>query len=373
MLLRKLTLINFKNYREATIEFNDAVNCFTGKNGSGKTNLLDAIHYLSMTKSYFSSSDTQNILHGEQMFIIQGEFEVDGATESVMCSVRHGQKKQFTRNTEEYDRLSDHIGAFPVVMIAPTDQELITEGSEVRRKFIDSIISQYDHIYLDNLMKYNQVLLQRNSLLKQAALKSFVDWSTFSVWDEQLLFYGDKIFGKRHEFVKGFEPIFNKFFSFISGNNEPAGISYESKLNSDSFQELLFTNRSKDFDFQYTTTGIHKDDLVFTLKGYPVRKFASQGQQKSLVIALKLAQFSYLCNLGFSKPIVLLDDIFDKLDEGRVSRLMELVSNDEFGQLFLTDTHKNRVQEVFSGIKVPLKLFNVDEGITTAQEINETA
>jgi DNA replication and repair protein RecF len=368
MFLRKLTLINFKNYRESTIEFNSAVNCFTGKNGSGKTNLLDALYYLSMTKSYFHSADSHNILHGEQMFIIQGEFEREGAVESVMCSVRHGLKKQFTRNGEDYERLSDHIGAFPVVMIAPTDQQLITEGSEVRRKFIDSIISQYDHVYLENLIRYHQILLQRNALLKQGAAKGFIDWNLFNVWDEQLLFYGNQIFEKRHEFVVGFEPYFNKLFNFISGNNEPAGITYESKLNDTSFAELLFESRSKDSDMQYTTTGIHKDDLSLLLKGFPVKKYASQGQQKSLVIALKLAQFNYLCSLGFSKPIVLLDDIFDKLDEGRVSRLMELVSNDEFGQLFLTDTHKNRVKDVFSSIQTPFRLFNVDNGIAVPFE-----
>ena len=368
MFLQRLHLINFKNYGEVSIDFNPTVNCFTGSNGSGKTNLLDAIHYLSMTRSYFHPGDTQNIRHGEQMLFIQGDFNFDGLEESVFCGIKQGQKKQFKRNQKEYDKLSDHIGAFPVVMIAPTDQELITEGSEIRRKFMDSIISQYDHDYLNSLIRYNQVLQQRNSVLKQSAAKGFIDWAAISVWDEQLIHYGDKIHAKRKEFITGFQPLFNSLFNFISGSNETATIVYESRLNDLSFAELLISCQTKDLNLQYTTGGIHKDDLQFNLKGFPAKKFASQGQQKSLVIALKLAHYKFLCNLGFSKPIVLLDDIFDKLDEGRILRLMDWISRDGFGQLFITDSHKDRVAKVFNEINIPIKLFNVSD-----DTVNEVA
>jgi len=368
MHLQRLHLINFKNYGEVSVEFSPTVNCFTGANGSGKTNLLDAIHYLSMTRSYFHPGDTQNIRHGEQLLFIQGDFNTEGQEESVFCGIKQGQKKQFKRNQQEYDKLSDHIGAFPVVMIAPTDQELITEGSEVRRKFIDSIISQYDHDYLNSLFKYNHIIQQRNSLLKQSAIRGFTDWSAFSVWDEQLLLYGEKIHEKRKEFISGFQPLFNSLFTFISGSDETATIVYESRLNDHSFAELLISSQSKDLNLQYTTSGIHKDDLIFNLRGFPAKKYASQGQQKSLVIALKLAHFKFLCNKGFSKPIVLLDDIFDKLDEGRVLRLMEWISRDGFGQLFITDSHKDRVAKVFNEIQVPIRLFKVSEDV-----VNEVA
>ena len=368
LFLKKLQLINFRNYAEASLSFSPAVNCFTGTNGSGKTNLLDAIHYLSMTKSYFSATDNQNIRHHEAMLMIQGEFDLNGEQESVLCAIRQGQKKVFKRNQKEYEKLSNHIGTFPVVMIAPTDQELITEGSEIRRRFIDGIISQSDHIYLDNLIRYNQVISQRNSLLKQANSRGFADWSAISVWDDQLAHYGQKIFEKRKEFIQGFEPLFNTLFDAISGNSQSAGVTYESPLHEKTLSEILLQNRSRDLDLQYTSSGTHKDDLTVTLNGFPARKFASQGQQKSLVIALKLAHFNYLCDLGFQRPIILLDDIFDKLDQGRVSRLMELITKEESGQIFITDTHKERVAAIFESMHIPCKLFDVENGVITHSE-----
>jgi len=372
MFLRKLALLNFKNYREATIEFHPSVNFFTGLNGSGKTNLLDAIHYLSMTKSYFNSADSQNILQGEPFFMIQGEFDKDGTPEVLMCSVKPGQKKQFKRNRNDYERLSDHIGAFPVVMIAPTDQELLNGGSELRRRFADSIISQFDHGYLDDLIRYNQVLLQRNTLLKQMTAKGLVNWSVFSVWDEQLLLYGTKIHQTRKEFIDGFNPFFLDLFHFVSGNNDDVSLSYESHYNDSSPEQLLTGSRSRDLELQYTSTGVHKDDYIIKIKGFPARKYASQGQQKSIVIAMKLAHYSYLRSRGFSKPIVLLDDIMDKLDENRVERLMELVSRDEFGQLFITDSHTKRLATVFDKLAIPYRHFLVRDGmVKTAEEAVE--
>ena len=372
MYLRQLNLINFKNYSEVSVEFSPTVNCFTGTNGSGKTNLLDAIHYLSMTRSYFHAGDTQNIKHGEQMLFIQGDFIRNGMEESVYCGIKTGQKKQFKRNQKEYDRLSDHIGEFPVVMIAPTDQELITEGSEVRRKFIDSIISQYDHDYLEALINYNKILQQRNALLKQAYVSGFIDWSVFVVWDEQLVNFGEKIVAKRKEFIAGFEPLFHDLFNFICGNREAATLTYESRLNEFSFAELLGMSQTKDLNLQYTTAGIHKDDLLISLKGYPAKKYASQGQQKSLVIALKLAHYKFLCEKGISKPIVLLDDIFDKLDEGRVLRLMEWISRDGFGQICITDSHADRIAKIFNEIQIPIRLFRVTDNAVHDVAITET-
>jgi DNA replication and repair protein RecF len=371
MYLQRLRLINFKNYDEVEIELSPSVNCFTGLNGSGKTNLLDAIHYLSMTRSYFQSSDLLNIRHSEQSFFIQGDFNREGLQESVFCSVKQGQKKQFKRNQFEYDRLSEHIGAFPVVMIAPTDQELITEGSDMRRRFMDSIISQYDHEYLEALIRYNQVIQQRNSLLKQASTRGFIDWTSLSVWDEQLCAYGEKIFSKRNEFVAGFQPLFNELFSYIAGSSEEATIQYESQLHSQNFEVLLKNSGSKDLDLQYTSCGIHKDDLIFRIKGVSAKKFGSQGQQKSFVIALKLAHFKYLCNLGFSKPVILLDDIFDKLDDNRVSRLMEWINRDGFGQLFITDAHKDRVATIFNNLNIPFRHFTVVNDTVVEELVKE--
>jgi DNA replication and repair protein RecF len=363
MFLRKLALLNFKNYRDATLEFHPSVNLFTGLNGSGKTNLLDAIHYLSMTKSYFNPADSQNILQGEAFFMLQGEFDVDGISEVLMCSVKSGQKKQFKRNRNDYERLSDHIGAFPVVLIAPTDQELLTGGSELRRRFADSIISQYDHVYLDDLIRYNHILLQRNTLIKQMSAKGLVNWSAMSIWDEQLAAFGEKIHKTRKEFIEGFNPFFLDLFHFVSGNNDPVSLTYESHYNEADPSKLLNDSRSRDLELQYTSTGVHKDDIQIKIRGFQARKYASQGQQKSVVIALKLAHYSYLRSRGFSKPVVLLDDIMDKLDENRVERLMELVSKNEFGQLFITDSHTNRLPAVFDKLGISFRHFLVNDGI----------
>ena len=364
MILRNLHLVNFKNYSDITVEFAPGVNFITGLNGSGKTNLLDAVHYLSMTRSYFHSGDTSNIRRGENMFLIQGTFQHDDITENLYCAVRNGQKKMFRRNQEEYERLSDHIGLFPVVMIAPTDQELITEGSEMRRKFIDSIISQYDHVHLENLIRYNQALQQRNSWLKMSSASGFTDWNSVTAWDEQLIRYGVPVYDTRTDFMKNFIPVFREIFSFISGSDESADIRFESQLQEETFEALLQSSRSRDIDFQYTTSGIHKDELQFIIRDFPAKKFASQGQQKSFVVALKLAHFSFLTAKGINRPVLLLDDIFDKLDDGRVRRLMEWVSRDGFGQLIITDSHRDRIPAIFNEIGVTVKLFDVvNDGI----------
>lgn len=366
MFLQSLSLVNFKNYTEATLHFSKGVNCFTGNNGSGKTNIIDAVHYLSFTKSYFNSSDSLNVRHGEHLFVIQGEFNVNGKKEEVFCGVKTGSKKQIKRNTEEYDRLSDHIGLFPVVMIAPVDHTLITEGSDERRRFMDSIISQISKPYLDDLIAYNKILSHRNAFLKQHSHKAF-DQTLLDVWNDQLIPLGIRIEKLRQQFVKEFLPLFAQTYSFLSGDNEQVSIAYQTQLHENNFEELLKRSLQRDLAVQYTTAGIHKDDLIFKLGELPLKRIASQGQQKTFLVSLKIAQFEYLFRHKKTKPILLLDDIFDKLDDHRVQRLMQLVSRHTFGQIFITDTHPERLKQIFDDIKVELTTFKVTNGEVVAE------
>lgn len=357
MFLKSLTLFNFKNYDEAEFTFSAGANAFTGQNGSGKTNILDAIHYLCLCKSYFNSGDALAIRHNESFFSINGTFELDSKNEEILVLVKNGQKKTIKRNQKEYSRLGEHVGLLPVVMEAPVDQELITGGSEERRKLMDSIICQYNHAYLDDLITYNRVLHQRNALLKQTVKGSLNDASLWQVWDEQLAHYGDKIYMERKKFMEQFLPLFRESYSYLTNSSEEVGLKYNCSLESESLQSLLHRNLQKDLVLQYTSSGIHKDDLLLTLNGYPVKKTGSQGQQKSIVLALKLAQFNVIKETRGIKPILMLDDIFDKLDIFRITRLMELVSNATFGQLFITDTEEEHVRKVFQTIGVPLTIF----------------
>jgi DNA replication and repair protein RecF len=362
MYLRRLSLINFKNYAEATLAFSPGANAFVGNNGSGKTNLLDAIHYLSLCKSYFNPADNQNIRHGAEFLLVQGTYELNGTEEHIHCGLKRNQRKVFKRNNKEYERLADHIGLLPVVMISPVDSMLITEGSEERRKFIDSIISQYDKAYLDDLISYNKIVAHRNALLKQFAQSRSFDRTSLEIWDEQLIPLADKIFVKRHEFISRFSPIFRQHYHFITDGREEVSVIYESHLEKGNFSATLEAALDKDRMMQYTTAGIHKDDLEFTSGGFPVKRFASQGQQKSFLIALKLAQFEFIKEIKGVKPILLLDDIFDKLDDLRVTRLMELVSRESFGQLFISDAHPERVKKIFEGIGLDIRMFEIEGG-----------
>jgi DNA replication and repair protein RecF len=362
MFLSHLSVVNFKNYAEAELNFSPDANAFTGNNGEGKTNLLDAIHYLSLCKSYFNPFDNQNIKHGTELFVLTGTYDVNGTEEHIACGLKRNQKKVFKRNKKEYERLADHIGLLPAVMISPVDSMLITEGSEERRKFIDSIISQFDKLYLDDLINYNKVIAQRNALLKQFSQKKKVDKASMEIWNEQMVPLAEKIYAIRLDFVNRFVPIFKKHYEFISGGKEEVMINYESHLHTGNFAERLSHAIDKDLALQYSSVGIHKDELEFQLAGFPLKRFASQGQQKSFLIALKLAQFDFLKEIKGVKPIILLDDIFDKLDDKRVQRLMELVSHDSFGQIFITDTHPERVAGIFDRIGVSIKLFNIENG-----------
>jgi len=363
MYLKQLTLHNFKNYMVAELSFSPKINCFIGDNASGKTNILDAIYYLSLTKSYFNLVDSQNIRHGEEYFSILGKFETAGEnTDTIQCIQKFNQKKSFKINKKEYQRLSDHIGLYPLVMISPYDRDLINEGSEVRRRLIDSIISQFDKLYLDDLINYNKVLTQRNVLLKSFAERNNFDKSSLDIWDEQLIQLAQNIYPKRRDFLTDYLPIFNYYFKLISGGKEKVDIIYDSQLNSQSMETLLAATLERDRILRYTTGGIHKDDLIFNLEEYPVKKFGSQGQQKSFIIAIRLAQYEYIKELKGYKPVMLLDDIFDKLDNKRVEQIIKLTSDNSFGQVFITDTQRERISHMLHEIDIEHKLFEIRSG-----------
>ena len=359
MYLMNLNMINFKNHAEMQFDLSKEINVFVGNNGVGKTNILDAVNYLSLCKSFLNPIDKQNIKIDERFFLVQGDFQKNDKNYTITCSVQNGQKKKVKRNTKEYEKLADHIGEFPVVVISPYDSNLVSEGSDVRRKYIDSIISQYNKSYLSDLVRYNKVLAQRNSLLKQFQEYRIFDKESIEVWDIQLIELGNKIYKVRQSFLVDFLPRFQYFFAKISQGQEEIDIEFQSQLNSFDFKTLIEQSGKKDARVGYTTTGIHKDDLVFTINSNPIKKFGSQGQQKSFLIALKLTQFDYISKLLDVKPILLLDDIFDKLDHHRVERLMQMVSEKIFGQVLITDTDKNRIDYVFKTIEADKKVFEI--------------
>ncbi len=362
MYIESLSLLQFKNYREAGLSFIPGINCFTGNNGTGKTNLLDAIYYLSFCKSFTNTADTQNILFDKDFFVIQGQYQLNESREELYCGVKRGQKKVFKRNKKEYERLADHIGLFPLVLIYPGDVQLVAGGSEDRRKFLDGVISQYDKEYLQSLLDYNKALAQRNVLLKQFAEKRYFDEASLEIWDNQLIIHGKYIHGVRKAFFDNFRPVFADNYHKLSGNKEVTGIEYESQLNESQPEELLLYARKKDRAMLHTTTGIHKDNLVFLLNGQPLKKFGSQGQQKTYVIALKLAQFHFIKQLKKRNPILLFDDIFDKLDPRRVALLIEMVSKGNFGQVFISDTHAQRLEQILMDSEINSRVFQVNDG-----------
>lgn len=357
MILQKLSLLNYKNFEAERFEFDPKINCFVGNNGVGKTNVLDAIYHLSFGKSYFNPITTQNIKHGEDFFVVEGFYEKNDTPEKVVVSAKKGQKKVIKRNGKAYDKFSEHIGFLPLVIISPADRDLIIEGSDTRRKFIDGVISQRDKDYLNTLLNYNKVLAQRNSLLKYFVANNTFSQDTIEIYNEQLHTYGTSIFGKRTAFLEEFLPIFLNRYKSISSGDESINLVYESQLQENDLHTLLTTNINKDRFSQYTNFGIHKDDLVFEIDGHPIKKFGSQGQQKSYLIALKLAQFDFIKSHSKTNPILLLDDIFDKLDETRVTHLISLVDNENFGQLFISDTHAERTEEVIKKVHQTYKMF----------------
>lgn len=367
MYLRKLIVTGFKNYAHREFIFSEKINCFVGNNGVGKTNLLDAIHYLSFCKSYFTSLDSQNIRHEDDFFALYGTYQRgDAARDVVQCIQKKNQRKRFLINKKEYERLADHIGNFPLVMISPYDRDLINDGSELRRKYIDSVISQFDKFYLDDLIHYNKALFQRNALLKSFGEQHYFDAVSLETWDEQMIGRGEQIFARRKTFLEQFIPLFQQYFRFLSNGSETVDIRYISQGSSATYRDAFNAAIAKDRAAQCCTMGVHKDDLEFMLDGYPVKKFGSQGQQKSFVIAVKLAQFEYTRNVKGYKPILLLDDVFDKLDDLRVSQLIKLVSENSFGQVFITDTSRDRIISIFETMAIDHEIFSL-----TLPQVNE--
>jgi DNA replication and repair protein RecF len=361
MYLKKISLTNFKNYSQADMEFSPKINCIVGNNGVGKTNILDAIHYLSLTKSFFNNIDSVSIKHNEDFFIIQGLFVRDDDEDNIFCSFHRQKQKMLKRNGKEYERLSDHVGRYPVVMISPADYALVSEGSDERRKFMNKIISQYNAEYLDSALNYNKALQQRNKLLRDFNVFNSFDEEMLSVWDSQLVKYGSFVYSERDRLVNDLIPVFQEYYSLVSNDKEKVRLRYRTDLREGDFNEILKNALSKDRSLEYTTAGIHKDDLLFEMNGYSVRSLGSQGQQKSYLVALKLAKFDYIKKKAGSAPILLLDDIFDKFDADRVAQIIRLVGNHRFGQIFITDTHQDRLYEILNLLDTDYKLFRISE------------
>ncbi|MEO1051505.1 MAG: DNA replication and repair protein RecF [Bacteroidota bacterium] len=364
MHLENISLFNFKNYEDANLIFSPDINCLLGENGSGKTNLLDAIHYLSLTKSALNSIDSQNIKHGEAFFSVKSNIEKEGDIYEVHCSVKSGQKKIFKVNKSEYEKISEHIGSFPAVLIFPNDSDIIRESSEARRKFFDAAISQINRPYLNHLVKYHHFLKQRNSLLKSFGEQNKIDKDLIEPYDIQLLQLGQEIFIERKRFVNDFLSHFTRHFDDLVADKEQVSIQYKSELLFDAFQSKYLGNLKRDLILQRTELGIHRDDFVFKIEDKPLKKFGSQGQQKSFLIALKLALFEIIkINKGF-KPLLLLDDIFDKLDDHRIDKLVKMIASDVFGQIFITDARPERTRTFFKEIGKTVKFFEVEDGRT---------
>lgn len=362
MYLKNITLLNFKNYTDISVDLSPHINCFLGNNGEGKTNLLDAIFYLAFCKSFFNPVDSQLIKDNENFMVVQGEFMKSDKSEKIHCGIKKGQKKQLKRNKKVYEKLADHIGFIPLVMISPSDSLLILDGSEVRRRFLDLIISQYNRQYLDDLIQYNKALSQRNRLLKKFMEIRRFDEASLVIWDDQLIKYGTPIYEARASFITDFLPLFQKHYEFISDSKENVELNYLSSLKNESFESILLENRDRDRRLTYSSVGIHKDDLEFVIEGRPLKKFGSQGQQKTFLLALKLAQAEFLKDIKEVAPILLLDDIYDKLDENRVAKLMEVVQKDWFGQVFISDTHLERLPKLFKGLKTEFNAFEIKKG-----------
>lgn len=360
MKLEHLTIVNYKNIREADLDFSKNVNCFVGKNGMGKTNLLDAIYYMSFCKSFNNVLDSQVINHGEEYFMLRGNYELNGMPEDIQCGYKSKSKKSFKRGGKEYKRLSDHIGLLPIVMLTPADSILLNGGSEERRRFMDMVISQFNKPYLNALIRYNGALQQRNTLLKQDPPCN--DWELYRICEEQMDFYGQQIYAARKSFVEEFNPVFQEFYQKISLNREKVALSYTSHFEQGSLIPLLQEVRNRDLALQYTTRGAHKDDLIMNIGDYAMKQTGSQGQNKTFLVTLKLAQFDFLRRMGHTTPILLLDDIFDRLDGDRVEQIVKLVASSRFGQIFITDTNREYIDRIIGELTDSYKLFSVEDG-----------
>lgn len=366
MILNRISILNYKNLEQVELDLSPKLNCFFGQNGMGKTNLLDAIYYLSFCKSAGNPIDSQNIRHEADFFVIQGFYEeADGTPEEIYCGMKRRTKKQFKRNKKEYTRLSDHIGFLPLVMVSPSDSDLIAGGSEERRRFMDVVISQYDKEYLDALIRYNKALQQRNSLLKSEIP---VDDELLSVWEEMMARAGEVVFAKREAFIQEFIPIFQSFYSMISQDKEQVGLSYQSHARNADLLDVIRQSRERDRIMGYSLHGIHKDELNMMLADFPIKREGSQGQNKTYLVALKLAQFDFLKRTGHTVPLLLLDDIFDKLDAQRMEQIVKLVAGDRFGQIFITDTNREHLDRILHNVGGNYKVFHVTDGAVESNE-----
>lgn len=360
MILNKLTILNYRNIAAAELEFSPKVNCFVGQNGEGKTNVLDAIYFLSLTKSMANSIDSMNVRHGEEMMMVQGVYDLNGTEEEISIGMKSRQKKHVKRNKKEYKRLTEHIGLLPLIIASPNDSSIISGGSEERRRLMDVVISQYDAEYMASLMSYNKALQQRNAMLKAEEEPNV---EIISIYEEMMATHGERIYAKRKEFIEEFVPVFQRFYSIISGDNEEVSLRYISHCQRGDLLDVIQRDRAKDRIMGYSLHGIHKDELEMALDGYPIKREGSQGQNKTYMISLKLAQFDFLKRTGSkTTPLLLLDDIFDKLDAQRVEQIVSLVSGESFGQIFITDTNRENLDKILERSQGNYKIFNVKRG-----------
>ena len=358
MYLKKLVLINFKNIAQAEITLSERLNCFVGDNGAGKTNVLDAVYYLSMSKSALTMTDGQSVRHGEDFFVVEGTYAGDsGSNDTVNCSFLRRSGKVLKLNGKEYDRMADHVGRFPVVMVSPQDSVLITDAAEERRRYLNAFLSQLDRDYLASLMRYNAVLAERNRFLKSSS-----DEQMLQIYDMQLADHAARIYERRRDIIERMRPLVAEFYRQLSGDREQVEIEYRSELASASMGELLLASRERDIVNGFTTSGVHRDDMSLRIGGYPLRKYGSQGQQKSFLMSLKLAQYRILAEVCGERPLLLLDDLFDKLDTSRVENLLSLVAGDGFGQIFITDCNRSRLETILSRAGEKYALFTVEGG-----------
>lgn len=358
MYLKKLVLINFKNIAQAEITLSERLNCFVGDNGAGKTNVLDAVYYLSMSKSALTMTDGQSVRHGEDFFVVEGTYAGDsGSNDTVNCSFLRRSGKVLKLNGKEYDRMADHVGRFPVVMVSPQDSVLITDAAEERRRYLNAFLSQLDRDYLASLMRYNAVLAERNRFLKSSS-----DEQMLQIYDMQLADHAARIYERRRDIIDRMRPLVAEFYRQLSGDREQVEIEYRSELASASMGELLLASRERDIVNGFTTSGVHRDDMSLRIGGYPLRKYGSQGQQKSFLMSLKLAQYRILAEVCGERPLLLLDDLFDKLDTSRVENLLSLVAGDGFGQIFITDCNRSRLETILSRAGEKYALFMVEGG-----------
>lgn len=361
MILQKLSILNYKNIKAAELELSPGLNCLVGPNGAGKTNAIDAVHYLSFCRSALCAVDSQVMRHGEDFFMIEGRYQTDGGEPlTVYCGMKRGTKKHFKRDGKEYRRLSEHIGLVPLVSVSPADSLLIDGGSEERRRLMDIVISQYDRAYLDALARYSKALAQRNAMLRAEAEP---DPELLGILEEQMAAEGEAIFARREAFVAELVPAFQHYYSVISSGRESVGIAYESHCRRGPLLDVIRRDRAKDRAVGYSLHGIHRDDLAFTLGGHPMKREGSQGQGKTFVVALKLAQFGFLGRTAsHTTPLLLLDDVFDKLDAARVERIVALVSGHGFGQIFMTDTNREHLDGILRLSSHDYKIFRVSDG-----------